>query len=174
MRVWRKIVIPKCRKGYISVWNHALSIVSILRILVKRANDRGGFKLGFACLLFVSFLVQMRIRSLIGFYFWSLMVHKGFKPGFACFICASFLVQMRIRSLIEFCFWSLMVHKFCNNVDSPNILLVLDYEWKLSSLLLRSKKSQCCTKAQNGTENWTLLKKKKNTWTCNKEKRWSA
>ena len=113
-----------------------MSIVSILGILDERANDIGGFKLGFACSLCVSFVVQMRIRSLIGFYFWLLMVHKGFKPGFACLICASFLVQMKVRSLIEFCFWSLMVHKFCNNVDSPNILLVLGCERKLSSLLI--------------------------------------
>ena len=51
-----------------------LEIVSILVILVAWANDRGGggFKPGFACLLCVSFLVQMRIRSLIGFRFWSL------------------------------------------------------------------------------------------------------
>ncbi|KAK9993967.1 hypothetical protein SO802_023670 [Lithocarpus litseifolius] len=58
------------------------------------------------------------------------LVTYGTQGGCLLLICASFLVQMRIRSLIEFCFWSLMVHKFCNNVDSPKILLVLGYKMK--------------------------------------------
>ena len=94
-----------------------------------------GLNLGLPAYYVFLFLCKWESEVWLDFVFGHL-VHKGFRPGFACLICASFLVQMRIRSLIEFCFWSLMVHKFCNNVDSPNILLVLGYEWKLSSLLI--------------------------------------
>ena len=58
---------------------------------------------------------------------------------------------------------------------NPIIVTICRYALQTWSLSLGwcwgLKKSQCWTKAQNGTESWTPWKKKKKTWAHNKEKK---
>ena len=74
-----------------------------------------GFKPGFACLICASFLVQMRIRSLIEFCFWSLMLHKSCKCWLAQYFVGVGLWMKAISELffLFLFFWESRLAHLC-------------------------------------------------------------